>query len=226
MLTANLVGTISLNLSFVLYLFVYVPQIIHNRNADHLAHLSVSMHGLLYMAYCLDLLYGFSNHLQWQYKTVSVVGLTLLAIQHLQLTGYFWTRQAWSAVQVHAIFLLITGLAVLYFFLIEHGQVSDTRTQTIGYLSRVCFLLYTLPQIIKNNALKSAQAISLNFLYLNISLSTLDLISAWCLDWGWPNKLGSPITACLMLVLLLQRRLYTVHTQTHAANSTRTCCER
>jgi uncharacterized protein with PQ loop repeat len=204
MVSTSLLGAISLNTSFVLYLIVYLPQIVHNCTHSHLAQLSIGMHVLLYTAYCLDLLYGFSSHLQWQYQTVSVVGLSLLMVQHLQLTYYFKTQKKRSWVCFNHLFLLTTMGLIFWFFIIKNAILGHLETQWVGYLSRSCFLLYALPQILKNNTLHSTNAISVPFIYLNISLSILDLISAWCLDWGWPNKLASPIMVCLMLSLLVQ----------------------
>lgn len=206
MVSTSLLGAISLNTSFVLYLIVYLPQIVHNCTHSHLAQLSIGMHVLLYTAYCLDLLYGFSSHLQWQYQTVSVVGLSLLMVQHLQLTYYFKTQKKRYWVCFNHLFLLTTIGLMLWFFILKNHLLGHFETQWVGYASRAGFLLYVLPQILKNNTLHSKNAISVSFIYLNICLSILDLISAWCLDWGWPNKLASPIMVCFMLVLLFQTK--------------------
>lgn len=236
----------SLNLSFVLYLCVYLPQIIHNRKPYHLSNLSIGMHCILYASYCLDLIYGFSSDLQWQYKTVSVVGLTLLSIQHLQITyhqlrqkkgnaprhpkrserslgdnanlvpssikHFANLRRSFTTVRIMfnlTLLFTITGL-IIYFFLVKQIHLPKQTTQTIGYLSRAGFLIYTLPQIMKNHALKSADAISIPFIYLSLVLSVLDMTSAWCLNWGWPNKLGSPLTMLLLCVMLIQIKQYDV----------------
>lgn len=204
----TLIGTICLNIAFVLYLLVYLPQIIHNRHSKYIANLSLNMHFILYIGYILDLFYGFSSHLQWQYRAVSMVGLTLLTVQHLQITHYFWTNRNQVIVNVNLLFLFSSGMSIFYFFVVEDSVCSEQTTLLIGYMSRICFLLYTLPQIIKNKTLKSANAISIQFIYLNLTLAVLDLIAAWCLNWGWPNKLGSPIMVCLMLIMLLQMKKY------------------
>jgi len=251
MITTAMIGAISLNISFVLYLLVYLPQVFHNRKPNHIPSLSLGMHFILYTSYCLDLFYGFSRDLQWQYKTVSVVSLTLLIIQHLQITyhhsprhpersegspgcktnslhgfdqpcaksrrslaslgmtggllGMTWGRLLFN---FNLFFLLATGLILYYFFVLQDGHLSEQATQTIGYISRMGFLIYTLPQIMKNRALKTTKAISINFIFLSLTLSMLDMTSAWCLDWGWPNKLGSPLTISLMLIMLMQTRKY------------------
>ena len=206
----TLIGSICLNIAFVLYLLVYLPQILHNAQSNHIVNLSLNMHFILYIGYILDLFYGFSSHLQWQYRAVSVVGLTVLTVQHLQITRHFWVNSKRAIVNLNLLFLFSVGIGIFYFFTVDEGVCSEQTTLLIGYISRICFLLYTLPQIIKNKALKSASAISIQFIYLNLTLAVLDLIAAWCLNWGWPNKLGSPIMVCLMLIMLMQRRKYSL----------------
>ena len=207
----TLIGNVCLNIAFVLYILVYLPQIIHNHQSNHIANLSLKMHFIFYIAYLLDLFYGFSCHLQWQYRMVSVIGVTLLTVQHLQITHHYWTdsQQKWF----NLLFLLFAGISVLYFYTMAHGVYSDKTTLLIGYISRLGFLMYTLPQITKNRRLQSTVAISISFIYLNLTLSVLDLIAAWCLNWGWPNKLGSPFMVCLMVIMLLQTRKYRPDTQ-------------
>lgn len=197
-------GVMTLNCSFILYLCVYIPQVIHNRTSNNLVNLSANMHAILYLGYLLDLFYGFSQHLQWQYKTVSIVGLTLLIMQHLQITRYSWQRKNRLNTIFAMLALLATTTVLLYFFIIKQAMFSNETTVIIGYLARACFLLYTLPQILKNHALKVANAFSIRFIYLNLLVSILDMISAWCLNWGWPNKLAAPFTVTLMLLLLTQ----------------------
>ena len=208
MTSTALIGAISLNLSFILYLLVYLPQILHNKASKNLANLSIGMHLILFSSYCLDLMYGFSNHLQWQYITVSVVSLTLLIVQHGQLSLYFLSQRKWQPLSFNLFFIVFAGAAVTYFFTIKQATLPEQTTQAIGYLSRAGFLIFTLPQIIKNKTLNSANAISNQYIYLSMVLCFLDMTSAWCLDWGWPNKLGSPLTMSLLLMLRHQQKKY------------------
>ena len=210
MITAAQIGAWSLNISFVLYLIVYVPQVIHNHKAKHLQDLSLMMHFNLYIGYFLDLLYGVSMNLQWQYKTVSVVGLSLLILQHLQLTRYAWQQHNNFRVYVNCLILLVSIIILSYFFLYMSPIASQTVIAMIGYTSRVCFISYIIPQLIKNHRLKSAQSISQMFVILNLILATLDLLSSWCLHWGWPNQLGAPIMIILTFILWRQGQRYVI----------------
>jgi len=201
-----MIGTISLNLSFVLYLILYFPQIIHNRNPQSIQQLSLMMHLLLYVSYCLDLVYGFSSQLPWQYNVVSFVGIGLITTQHVQIIIDLKRRHQ----PVHMNYLIIIFLLILFsllcFFSFMHARIDTQITAAIGYLSRLLFVIYIIPQLIKNNAMQSAQAISVYSIYLNLTLACLDTISAWSLNWGWPNKLSAPLIGLLMLTLLMQTR--------------------
>ncbi len=207
-MTAAMLGAMALNCTFIVYVGVYLPQILHNRAEDHIVNLSPSMHLLLYAGYLFDLLYGFSQGLPWQYKTVSVVGLTLMLVQHLQLTRSLIKRRKQRLVYLYWLVLAGSMLAIVYFFTVIGGLLALKTSLALGYLSRLCFLLYTLPQIIKNNALKLANALSVSYLYLSLLLTVLDMIAAWCLHWGWPNKLGDPVSLLMLSILLWQMKHY------------------
>ena len=202
------IGNISLNISFFLYLILYLPQIIHNRQSTHIAHLSLSTHFLLYLSYCFDLFYGVANHLPWQYKTVSFVGLSLVIVQHLQLTQFLFRKKAFFSIYFNLFCFGLTILGNYYFFVRCHGELTEQITLIVGSIARFCGLIYCLPQVLKNKRSQSATAISTPFVYLNLCLALLDMISAWCLDWGWPNKLASPLTIIIMLTILFQIKHY------------------
>jgi uncharacterized protein with PQ loop repeat len=205
----SLIGSISLNISFILYLILYIPQIIHNRKSENIAQLSSSLHLLLYSSYCFDLCYGFSNHLPWQYKTVSIIGLLLVSIQHIQLIQFFFQNQCQLLAKSGMALLLLSIMGLYYFFNVTQGVLSYQTTLIFGTAARVSGLMYCLPQIIKNKSLKSARALNVQFLWLNLTLAILDTISSWCLDWGWPNKLAAPMIILMMIIMLTQIKKYT-----------------
>lgn len=203
-------GMLSLNLAFVLYLFVFLPQIWHNRNSAYLQNLSPMMHSVLYFGVLLDLFYGFANDFQWQYKTVSVVSLLVLTIQHLQLLRFFYRHGDGWALVLHSSVGLLMLAGLLHFFLGMEHMLSATSALLVGYGSRVCYQLYAIPQILKNRKSHDANAMSRYFLSINSVLLILDTVSAWCLDWGWPAKLSPPISLMMMAVLLYQRRSFSL----------------
>ena len=205
---AETLGNFTLNLSFVLYLIVYVPQIRHNRSKKHLVQLSTSLHMILMTSFVLDLTYGFLKPLPWQYRAVSLVALSLLGIQQLQLMQLARQRGQLILFTALGIFSFTLILTLTGFFYFEPKAYPIKTIGLIGWISRIGFLSYTVPQILQNYRLNSAQALNTTYLGLSLFLSLLDLTSAWCLDWGWPNKLGTPFTISLTLVLLWQKNQY------------------
>ena len=212
MTLTQLLGNTSLNISFLLYLILYIPQVLHNRQSTNIEQLSLVMHFLLLTSYCFDLMYGVASDFQWQYKTVSVVGLSLVMLQHLQLTHYFFSKKSFFLVTTNMVIIPVILLVIYYFLVPCQGTIDAQAILIIGSISRLCSLFYCLPQLRKNKILKSTQAISIRFLYLNLTLAILDTISSWCLNWGWPNKLASPVTILIMTTMLIQIRQYKGHT--------------
>lgn len=222
MIAANTIGQISLNISFVLYLVIYLPQIWHNRDPENLKQLSFGLHYIIVTSYSLDLAYSLLKPLPWQYQTVSIVALSLLAIQHLQLIRLALARHN-RYLLAGLVGSIVLAVAAIYSYGKYHAFLTlPTITLTIGYLSRTGFLIYMLPQIMRNFKHKSADALSTTFLNLSLFLTTLDLISAWCLQWGWPNQVGTPITLLLTVILRLQQRFYAKTSYNDAGGATAT----
>lgn len=206
----TILGNLTLNVAFVLYIIVYIPQIIHNNKLANIANLSLWLHFLLYISYAFDLVYGFATYLPWQYKLVSMIGLTLVMIQHMQLLRLFISKKLWIYVKFNLIFFVVS-LAIIYHFLnrIIYNDLSILAGTIFGGIAQICGLIYCIPQIIKNKRLQSTNGINRYFIYLNLTLAGLDTISAWCLNWGWPNKLAAPVLFFLMLIIIGQYKKYT-----------------
>ncbi|PJD94393.1 MAG: hypothetical protein CK424_00065 [Legionella sp.] len=201
-----LLGQLSLNLSCLMYAILYVPQILHNQKQANLDGLSKSMHFLLYGAYSLDLLYGVMVHLPWQYRLVSALGWILLTLQHLQIAHHFKKKQQFSA-EYRCYSVLILVVVWMMEGLYEQ-PFSEASINLAGFIAQFGFGIALLPQILKSKQLQSTNAIHMAYLVLNVSLACLDLISAWQLHWGWPNKVGSSLMFGLTSILLLQRWFY------------------
>jgi uncharacterized protein with PQ loop repeat len=190
----KMLASITINLSFILYLIFYLPQILHNQRRDNIQHLSINMHALLYCGYIADLMYGFAMHYPWQYKTVSLVGSICLSIQHYQILKYHKFSNLPLKLLSFCIIILITGR---YYKLVN--------VIWLGSLAHLCFVSYMLPQIIKNYQNK-AHTRSTNKFYLILSMiiSILDTISAYLLNWALPNKIAAPVSLSLKLILFKQ----------------------
>lgn len=201
-----LLGQISLNLSFILYMFLYLPQVIHNQKQSSLSGLSLWMHGLLYGAYSLDLIYGCGQNLPWQYCAVSATGWLLLNMQHLQFIAHFrQQKKTYLGLFFYGI-LIFTSLILIWG--VSQKPFNSWLLNCFGYLAQLGFVCAFIPQIGHSIKLRSAQAMNVIYLLLNFFLAGLDNISAWQLGWGWPNKLGASSIMFLTTILLLQQRKY------------------
>ena len=202
-----MLGQISLNLSFLMYMFLYLPQLIHNQKQTNLAELSKWMHLTLYLGYSLDLVYGFGNNLPWQYRTVSAIGWVLLTIQHFQLIYHFkQTEQKFFQIRFYGILLFSTAILIL--LSINPKPFVHLALYILGYAAQIAFVIAFIPQILKSKRLQSAQALNIFYILLCLLLAILDCISAWQLNWGWPNKLGSCLIILLTSMLLMQYYRY------------------
>ena len=210
---AKFIGYLSLNISFVVYMIVYIPQIIHNRNSQNIANLSIWLHLSLYSCYFLDLLYGFASNFPWQYKTISMIGVILISIQHLQFLKFSKKKHSALLFNAGVVLFIVSFVGIFYFFVMRIGNILDKNSILfLGIVSQSCGLVYSIPQIIKNKTTQSANAISLYFVYLNLLLAILDTTSSWCLNWGWPIKCIAPIDIVFMLIILSQYKKYVTPT--------------
>lgn len=197
------IGEISLNISFFLYLFLYVPQFIRNIRYKRLSDMSLGFHTLILIASTADFYYGFGRIHQWQYRFVTLLMFTLVFAQHIQL---FYYRKYFKYALLKLIALSIL-IAIMFLFLIptlSHPQHWMFLFVWMGWVERICYCCYCIPQFIKNKQIKRADAISPTFLALGIFTALCDSISAWCFHWGPSSLYGAPIAIILHAALLIQ----------------------
>ena len=195
----HLIGNIALNISFAIYMVLYLPQVIYNFRRRSTEGLSFLMHVILMIGYIADMMYGFGRHMQLQYCLVSLIGLGCLSIQHIQIAFYEKpTLSYWFATTLVLGWLGYALYSITAVTLPAHDYINA------GYVAWMTSVCYTLPQIWKNSRHASAIGVSVIFVTFDIITSSCDSISAWCLQWDMPSKLGSPIECILGLVLLIQ----------------------
>lgn len=195
-----------LNISFFLYLILYLPQLIHNTKKPTFRHMSSISHYMLLQAYSCDLFYALSQEMPWQYLTVSCFGTLYLLIQHCQWLRFNIKNDYSKNKQMNLIGLIIIGWpAWLWFWF----QDANWQIQFQIWLSKTLFILHFLPQILKNQQKhNNIDAISTKYLGLSISLNFTDLISAYCLRWDTANIAGGVFSLLLKLVFILQIIFY------------------
>ncbi len=195
----KILGQISLNISFLIYVLLYLPQVLHNLRRHSVDGLSFLMHIFLVIAYIADVMYGFGRHMQWQYQMVSVVGLLCLVVQHVQFGCYQQISAFYLTVTA---FLMVSLSFALYAIILAQFPVSVyIAAGNVAWLTGV---IYTMPQIWKNYRFGSAMGVSVGFIALDILSSSCDVVSSWCLNWDYPSKLGSPLEVMFGVFLLWQ----------------------
>ena len=211
----ELIGQISLNISFVLYLFLLWPQIIHNAGQASVKNLSFLMHFILFVAYAADLVYGFGQHFPWQYKAVTVSGLVSLSVQHYQFWAYGdKTHNSFRFL----CFVLYTFMLFCFYLLFWETAWCKEASLGLGFVSQGGWLIYTIPQIVRNFITHSVKALSPHFLLLAFTVTLCDSISAWTLNWALPSKIGAPVSLFFKSVLLLQYYYFGVYRYRHSSS--------
>ena len=195
-------GEITLNVSLVLYLILYLPQLWHNRFADRVRQMSMAFHGCLCIAAICDLFYAFGRIEQWQYRLVSVFFLSCLVFQHFQLG--FGLRCWYKNISYVLISFLLFSALMVFFPLLHLLRPMPWVFIALGWGERVFYWLYSVPQIIKNHKDEVALAISPYFVVIALMISVLDGASAWLLHWGSPSLYGAPMAIMIHLLLLFQ----------------------
>lgn len=200
-LTLRSMGQYTLQISFVLYLSMLVAQNIHNLRRRSTLGLSWVMHVIMLTSYVCDIGYGLGTSLPWQYYSISLTGAAMLALQHFQF-WYFRPRQAPRS-YVYVTIGLLALLGLVLSRLLDRAAHQQFFT-LLGFVSVLGWNGSDLPQLIVNRRLRSTQGLALPFVMLGILGISCDIISAYGLDWGLPNKIGAPVSFCLKMLLLYQ----------------------
>jgi uncharacterized protein with PQ loop repeat len=202
-MNTHTLGEISLNISFFLYLFLYVPQFIRNIRYKRLNDMSLGFHALLLIASTADFYYGFGRIHQWQYRVVTLLMFALVFAQHIQL---FYYRHYFKYGTTKLIVLSLFILVMILFLIptLTHPLHWMFLFIWMGWLERLCDWSYCIPQFIKNRQINHADAISPTFLIIAILTPICDSISAWCFHWGPSSLYGAPIAIILHAALLIQ----------------------
>ena len=199
----SMIGNITLNISFVLYLTLCIPQTVHNLIHKNTSGLSLLMYLIFCTSWIADLMYGFGNHMQWQYRMVTLTGLFFLSIQFVQLGMYRKITYRYFLLGLYLLSFLIFSITAVSVF-----AMSRVFYDAMGVVAEVSGFLYMLPQIYKNFKIKSVESLSLFFILIDVISSFCDSITAWTLHWDYPSRFGEPFVFTFGVILLLQFVFY------------------
>lgn len=194
-------GLVSLSFSTIVYSVWLLPQIGYNARRHSVEGLSFLWHALLVFGACFDAIYGVGTQLPWLYRLVTILTLMALAVQHWQWVVHGCCdrlRLPIMAVTASAIILLVIASCHAYL------PFSRGLYDVVGLLSNLSFLLYPLPQIIKQYHERSTAGLSVLFVLVTLVLNISDGFSAIALGWDWPSLLGPPLLILCQLILLMQ----------------------
>ena len=203
--TLSALAHLTLQISFVLYLSMILSQVVHNLRRRSTAGLSWIMHVLILSSYICDMGYGLGTAMPWQYYSIAIIGTSMLILQQFQ----FWyfrpsgAPRSYVLVTLGAIALLATIVSCLM-----NPAAHQPFFTLLGFIAVVGWNLADLPQLIVNRRLRSTQGLSPLFILFGIFGMSCDIVSAYGLNWGLPNKVGAPIALCLKLILLYQAWRY------------------
>lgn len=205
-MTLHSLGEITLSFSTVIYIIWLLPQVRLNFKRKSTNGLSFWLHSLLFLGYSADLTYGFGFHMEWQYRMVTIVGLISLIIQHWQFSHYELGKSL-DKFQYYAVTIVVFSLLIFSIHTLAF-HYSREFYNFFGMVSNVAFLIYMIPQIIKNYVNQSTEGLSVWFVIFTLFLGTCDLTSAYALQWSWPSLFGPSVGFLLKAMLLFQLYSY------------------
>jgi hypothetical protein len=205
MMFSQEIGQISVKVSFACYMLMLLPQIYLNIRRHSLDGFSWGMHLILLGSSICDSFYAFANRMPWQYYAVDLVLIALLGLQHVQYWRYQRDRlpRSYGVATIGLASFAIIGTILFQAFPEKRGLFA-----LLGYVSMVGFFTASLPQIIANHRLGSAEGAAVSFIVLQTLGLMSDTVSAYALHWGLPNRIGAPASLVFQVVLLLQLWFY------------------
>lgn len=198
----QLLGQFFLNISFGLYLVLYLPQLFYNATEKPFKNMSLVMYLMSLQAYSCDLFYALGRGMPWQYLSVSAIGICYLFIWQTQ--WFFYNRKHQPQLNIP---LMLSGLIIILWssilWYLHPKALWQIHLQ--AWVSRIFFILHFLPQIVKyhRNDIRR-NAISPYYLYLSLSLSLCDFLAAACLKWDTVIQMGSIVSFVLKSYLYYQ----------------------
>ena len=198
----EILGNITLNISLVIYLICFVPQIIHNQLKHKTSEISLVTHYLMITANAMDLIYAVGLDMPWQYILVDVTLLSFLIIQQFQILN---DRRCFKIfAQTTQVLTFIVAMVLLSFFEI----LSNAQLLLLGSISAVIYNLYWFPQIFKNFKNKNAEGFSIIYLSILLFTTVCDVVSAITLAWPIPSVICSIVLIFLISVQICQFLIY------------------
>ncbi|TNF69968.1 MAG: PQ-loop repeat-containing protein [Gammaproteobacteria bacterium] len=202
----EVIGAYSLNISLILYCVYFIPQIVYNQIIKKTDQISLVTQGLMVIANLCDFIYGFYLFMPWQYKLVTILSLSFLAIQQIQIGLKQYKNFNFIALSI----LLVIFLGIVI-NTIDKMNLPPSSINLFGLITDIIYWVYWIPQILFNWRHKKADGFSQVFLYLTLFASICDEISALTLGWNYPSIIGPLVIIAMIVTILFQHKLYNKH---------------
>ena len=196
-------GHITLNISTVIYIFLFLPQNVHNQLKHSTKHISILTHTLMIFANSFDLIYSIGFSFEWQYIMIDGIFLFFLFMQQLQILNDRRNKK----IVIHTLFIFIFLLTII-FIALNKGLLSKNNLLHLGEISNITYNVYWLPQIYKNFKNKNTDGFSIIYLCLASFTSSCDIISGITLNWPLPTIIGSSFLLFILLLQITQFKYY------------------
>ena len=196
----------AINLSLILYLVFYLPQLFHN--IKHMASNPPSFlfHTLMVVGAGCDVFYAVGQIHQWQYLVTSIVMLMCMVVQHLQFAIYHPKIKMSLSYKLLCVFMILVVSCTLLAKYIEPFPVIWYLSA--GWMMHVAYGYHLVPQIIQHYNVKSTLSLSMVYIFLSLLNSSLDWVSAIGFAWPEPSQMSIPIMIALHFVIVWQWFLY------------------
>lgn len=162
------------------------------------------MHMILLIGSICDLFYALSRNMPWQYYMVAVVSICTLSIQHVQ----FWRYHRRSLPPFYRVSTVMLILFALFAITLLQTNRGSWLLSLYGYIAMISYFSASVPQILINRRLQSTAGVALSFVLLLSGGLCCDIVSAYSLNWGLPNKIGAPASLLLQFMLVRQFWIY------------------
>ena len=214
--TIEYIGIYTINISFAMHFFVYIPQIIHNRKYKTKMQISALTQCTMLIAYGSNVIFGITHNMPWQYATISLVLLLPTFFQQYQM---YFSKSYHKAWHIFAIIWAITIVVVVSLYLMSNhwsasfNYIFDKITyQTVNIASTI-YMVYWLPQIYRNFKNKTANGFAMIFLYIGLTEAVLNSFTAIAYKYPLISLITGIEVGIMLIIVMYQHYIYDVKPQ-------------
>ncbi|APC96155.1 PQ-loop repeat-containing protein [Francisella tularensis subsp. novicida] len=196
----QLIGSIFLDISLLIYTVQFIPQIFHNFFNDKSTYnISELTQLLMFTTIFCNIIQAVGYYMHWQYLAVAIIYLIGVLIQQIQIS---LAKKKYLTICNYC-FIIVSVFAILAIIF------NDLYITFIaGIIVIVFHLLYWFPQIYKNYKQKRFDGYRWEFIFLGLLANICDLISSFLLKWELIVRINIIIIIFILFILVYQKIIY------------------